>query len=120
MHGEVPVPEADLIGTGSSTETIKILRGKSEDSLLTGDTWHSLFLGGYMEIKLIHGKNYDEQATLEIEVNGTRKVYAYPGEPEDFSLGRDLNFVYDIVPLMKEAWGAGKAGEKFVVHEEEE
>ena len=76
-----------------------------------------------MEVRVICGKMGEsgyEQATIEIRVNGKSRIDAYPGEGEDFSLERDLQFVYDIVPLMREAWEAGKAGEKFVVDEVEE
>ena len=72
-----------------------------------------------MKIKIIHS-DYDEMATLEIEVNGKNKIWAGPGEPEDMYLERDLSFVYDIVPLMKEAWQAGRDGETFDVTEEDE
>jgi len=66
-------------------------------------------------IELIHGKNYEEQGTLIIKVNGKGRINAFPGEPEDFSLERDLNFVYDIIPLMQEAYEAGKKGEELKV-----
>jgi len=50
----------------------------------------------------------------DILVNGKSRVSAQDdAEPEDNSLGRDLNFVYDIVPLMREAYEAGKNGEEF-------
>ena len=40
------------------------------------------------------------------------------GEPEDNSLGRDLNFVYGIEAIAKLAYEAGKAGEEFTVLKE--
>ena len=70
-----------------------------------------------MDIKEIEGENSEQQATLEIEVNGKTRVCAYPGEPEDFSLERDLSFAFEIVPLMQEAYEAGKNGEDFIVRE---
>ena len=73
-----------------------------------------------MKIELINGKNYEDQATLEIRVDGHGEIYASPGEPEDSSLERDLNFVYKIAPLMQKAWEAGKAGEEFSVEDKEE
>lgn len=54
-----------------------------------------------------------------IEVNGEEKISVNDyGEPEDNSLGRDLNFVYGIVDLMRLAFEAGKAGEEFVVEQQ--
>jgi len=76
-----------------------------------------------MEIKLTSGirnPDYEHQAWLDITVNGKDRVNAYAGEPEDFSLERDLSFVYQIVPLMREAYEAGKRGEEFIVLEESE
>lgn len=51
-----------------------------------------------------------------ITVNGEKRIEANDyGEPEDNTLGRDLNFVYSIVGLMREAYEAGKKGEEFEV-----
>ena len=62
----------------------------------------------------------DENAQYRIEVNGkTRIRVSDGGEPEDNKLCRDLDFVYEIVELMKEAHEAGKNGEPFVVKQEE-
>jgi len=66
-----------------------------------------------MKIEMIYGSTCEEQGTLIIKVNDKGRINASPGEPEDFSLERDLHFVYDIVPLMGEAYEAGKAGETF-------
>lgn len=73
-----------------------------------------------MKVKQVHGENIDGMGTLKIEINGKGRIYAGPGEPEDMSLGRNMNFVYDIVPLMKEAWQAGKNGETWDASEENE
>lgn len=51
-----------------------------------------------------------------IIVDGNERISANDyGEPEDNSLNRDLNFVYSIVELMREAHEAGKRGEVFEV-----
>jgi hypothetical protein len=75
-----------------------------------------------MEIKLIHGSNYDDAASLVIKVNGKSVVRAFPLYecPEDATLERDLDYVYDIPMLMEKAYEAGKNGEEFVVIEENE
>jgi len=72
-----------------------------------------------MKIELTHGKGgeYQEQATLEFVVDGKSEFYAGPGEAEDYSLERDLQFVYLIAPLMKRAWEAGMAGEPLEIEE---
>ena len=64
--------------------------------------------------KTLEEHDYQDQYT--IFVNGEKRISANDyGEPEDNSLGRDLNFVYSIVGLMKEAYEAGKKGEEFEV-----
>lgn len=75
-----------------------------------------------MEVRLIHGSDWNGAARLEIEVNGKTAVLAYPLYecPEDAKLERDMSFVYDIPDLMREAYEAGKNGEPFVVAEESE
>lgn len=56
----------------------------------------------------------DYSGSFTITVDGKEVIYARDGgEPEDNSLGRDLNFVFNIVGLMKRAYEAGKAGEEF-------
>jgi len=68
-----------------------------------------------MKIRTTEGQNSDGLATFRIAVDGKDVVNAWPPEPEDAILERDLSFVYDIVPLMKRAYEAGKAGEPFEV-----
>jgi hypothetical protein len=63
---------------------------------------------------------YGEGERYVIEVDGAHRVTAGRGEPEDNCLGRDLSFVYDIVPLMQEAYEAGKRGDAFEVEKVEE
>ena len=73
-----------------------------------------------MEIRQTKGHTDEGQATLYIDVDGKEEIWGFPGEPEDFSLERDLKFIYKIVPLMKRAWEAGKRGEAFEEIEEDE
>jgi len=54
-----------------------------------------------------HDKDYYEWERYCIEVDGKERISVGTPEPEDATLSRDLNFAYDIVPLMKEAWEAG-------------
>lgn len=62
----------------------------------------------------------DGRSRYKIFVNGKERISANDyGEPEDNSLGRDLNFVFSIVELMEEAYNAGKNGEEFTVNKEE-
>lgn len=72
-----------------------------------------------MKVKTFY-KCEDYRESYRIEVDGKERIsMCAPPEPEDATLGRDLNFVYDIAPLMREAWDAGKRGEEFIfVHEE--
>jgi len=62
-----------------------------------------------------HDEEYNEWESYKIEVNGKSRVDIGRIEPEDATLTRDLSFAYDIVPLMKEAYEAGKRGEDFTV-----
>jgi len=73
-----------------------------------------------MEIEIINGENSDYMATLIIKVDGKERINVYPGEPEDSFLERDLSFAYDIVPLMEEAYNAGKNGQPFEITRKEE
>ena len=73
-----------------------------------------------MKIKTVyeHDKEYWKWETYDIEVDGEGAISVGSPEPEDASLTRDLKFAYDIVPLMKRAWEAGKRGEDFTVEKE--
>lgn len=72
-----------------------------------------------MEIETYFGKDRNDQGRFRILVDGKRFVNAgcLSECPEDASLERDLNFVYQIVPMMKLAYEAGKRGDAFVVVE---
>lgn len=63
--------------------------------------------------------DYGEGEMFRMDVDGKHCFTAGRGEPEDNYLDRDLNFVYEIAPLMKKAWEAGKKGEEFTVEEKE-
>lgn len=52
-----------------------------------------------------YGFTIDEQEAFEILLT----------EPEDRTLGRDVNPVYSIPKLMQKAWLAGKNGESFEI-----
>jgi len=75
-----------------------------------------------MKIRVINREpnDYGEGERFTLEVDGKYRLSAGGGEPEDNTLGRDLNFVYGIVPLMREAYEAGKRGETLEVEEAEE
>ena len=70
-----------------------------------------------MKIEIEHekGDKWGEGEYYEITVDGERFVSAGNCEPEDANLGRDLNFVFQIVPMMTKAWEAGKNDEEFEI-----
>ena len=71
------------------------------------------------ELSNLKESDYEPEDFYVIEVNGVNRLSVNDyGEPEDNYLSRDLNFVYDIVGLMKEAYEAGKNGEEFKVTQE--
>lgn len=64
--------------------------------------------------------NYDKnEDALGIEVNGDMRLSIGPGEPEDMYLHRDLAGAFEIIPLLQEAYEAGKRGEEMVIHKRE-
>jgi hypothetical protein len=73
-------------------------------------------------VKLVHGTDYDEMATLDIYVDDECQLSAYPlnESPEDAYLERALSFVYDIPGLMRQAYEAGKRGDEFTIVEVDE
>jgi hypothetical protein len=76
-----------------------------------------------MKIQVIHSvSRWTEEPHVEIEVDGSEVVSigSFCECPEDATLYRDLDFVYEIPRLMKEAWEAGKRGEDFEITEIEE
>jgi hypothetical protein len=63
-------------------------------------------------------ENNDYRDEYHLLVNGTLEIEANDyGEPEDNTLSRDLSFVYDILPLMKKAYEAGKNGVALEIEE---
>ena len=70
-----------------------------------------------MKIKITHDLNTDDYgryAGLKTEVvtnSGKGNVIFRGGEPEDFSLSRDLSDAFKIQDLLILAYNAGKAGE---------
>ena len=65
----------------------------------------------------IKKQDEDDGARVVIEVDGKREIHAGSCEPEDATVERDLNFVYNIVPLMRRAYNVGARGEDFSVEE---
>ena len=47
----------------------------------------------------------------------SRRFHIAAGEPEDMSIGRDLNDALDVPELMRMAYEAGKVGEEFEIIE---
>lgn len=61
--------------------------------------------------------DYRDNFTLiaENDKQESRRFSVGAGEPEDMFIFRDLNDVLDVPELMKMAYEAGKAGEKFEI-----
>jgi hypothetical protein len=57
----------------------------------------------------------DFEAKMKMSIDGKRvfSIYDMSECPEDANLMRDLNFVYEIPDLLKQAYEAGKKGEPF-------
>lgn len=70
----------------------------------------------------VHGANWNDESWIEINVDGKQVVSigSLSECPEDASLERDLNFVYDIADLLEKAHKAGAEGRPFVYTDEEE
>ena len=62
-------------------------------------------------------KDNDYKDMLQIYINDKRQFNFHEGEPEDATLGRDFNDVYNIVFAMRKAHEAGVAGESFEFEE---
>lgn len=76
------------------------------------------------KIEVIHSENsWGEQFVEMIMPKGCEDISigSLSECPEDATLGRDLNFVYSIPTMMREAYKAGLRGDKFVEeHRDEE
>lgn len=62
-----------------------------------------------------------EQIGFEVVIKteeGSCSVSFSNGEPEDFSMGRDLNDAYSIPTLVELAYKAGKNGEDLIITDE--
>jgi hypothetical protein len=70
----------------------------------------------------VHGANWNDESWIEINVDGREAVSigSLSECPEDASLERDLNFVYDIADLLEKAHKAGAEGRPFVYTDEDE
>lgn len=64
-------------------------------------------------IKRVDGE--DEPVGWELNINEKTVLGTYNPEPEDATLSRDLSFVFNIVGLLKQAYEAGKRGDKLVI-----
>jgi len=62
-------------------------------------------------------ENRDYKGYFSIDVDGVKKVTFMDGEPEDATISRDFNDVYNIPDLMKLSYEAGKNGETFEIKE---
>lgn len=65
-------------------------------------------------------ENNDWRDNYTLIVDGEKKLDIQEGgEPEDNTFGRDINFIYDIIPLMKLAYEAGKRNEELEITKEQ-
>ena len=72
-----------------------------------------------MKIETVYREDEDWREYYTITVDGVERIDIFPPEPEDATLTRDLSFAYLIVPLMREAYEAGKRGDEFEVTTQE-
>lgn len=64
--------------------------------------------------------NWGQYSRVEVEIEtneGTKGVSFGGGEPEDFTLDRDLSGAWSIKELLVMAYNAGKAGEELTIEE---
>ena len=75
-----------------------------------------------VQVLTVEDKDNDFYTRVEIYVNGKERIWIGDCRdyPEDYLIERNLNFVYDISTLMKEAYEAGKAGEELNIVESTE
>lgn len=74
-----------------------------------------------MKIVTTHytGNDYGEGESLLIEIDGKEVFDISGGEPEDNTLGRDLNFAFSIPDVLTQAFELGKkGGETVTLHKE--
>lgn len=70
-----------------------------------------------MKVNFFEGRDDDNAAHIRIEIDSKSVIYVHSLSEcsEDATLERDLNFVYDIPALMKQAYDAGVRGESFEI-----
>lgn len=76
-----------------------------------------------MKVKTTYykGTEWDDDADRLVQIDLTtghldqivKSISIGEGEPEDMTLNRDLNDVYEIPAMLREAYEAGKRGEPF-------
>lgn len=73
-----------------------------------------------MKINIIEGQDSDRAAWFKLWVDGKHKfsIGSLSECPEDATIERDLNFVYEIVPLIRAAYDAGRNGELLEIEQE--
>lgn len=76
-------------------------------------------------MKIVETTSSDEDGDYAIKVELTTEATQTSvgfgnGEPEDMTLGRDLNDAYSISNMLIEAYEAGKRGEEFEYISQEE
>ena len=59
----------------------------------------------------------DFMDALSISVDGKEMINLSDGEPEDNTLSRNFNDVFEIPELLKLVWEAGKSGDDLVIEE---
>lgn len=69
-----------------------------------------------MKIKVVALEDEDYNESLEIYINGELVFEVYDGETEDNNLCRNFADCHSITNLMKQAYEAGKKGEKFELY----
>lgn len=62
---------------------------------------------------------WDNRGGITIRVDGKNMFSIWEGEPEDMTMGRDLNDANSVPELMRLAYEAGKRGEEFYIEEVE-
>ena len=71
-----------------------------------------------IETKYYMGNEYGEHETFILVIDGKVVLEISPGEPEDNTFNRDLNFVFQTPDLLKIAFEAGKRNEEISIHNE--
>lgn len=59
----------------------------------------------------------DFRSSYELKINDVKALCFWDGEPEDNTLSRNFNDVYNILKVIIEAFEAGRQGENLVITE---